>query len=242
MYAAQQPKRPMTHIVIVDDEPIVRALIRGHLADEFSQISEARSADELERLLVTSPVDLVLLDIMLPDKDGLAVTRDLRSRSNIGIILVSKRGDDLDRILGLEMGADDYITKPFVPRELVARAKTVLRRVRLRDEGSDLSATIRFDNWLLDLNTRVLTDPDNNAIRLTTGEFIILSHFVQKPGVIFARSRLAAFIGLDGEPGSERSVDVLISRLRRKLQDNPRDPRYIVTVHKEGYIFASQTY
>lgn len=239
---ARDHNSQQTHIVIVDDDMVVRSLISGYLASEFSNLSEAANAKELERILVTAPVDLVLLDIVLPDKDGFVVTRELRNKSNVGIILISKKNDDYDRILGLELGADDYISKPFIPRELLARVKTVLRRVKNSNEPNDLSSIVRFDDWRLDLNTRILSDSKGSPIKLTSGEFIILSNFIQKPGTIFPRSRLASIISAYGERGNDRSVDVLISRLRRKLKDDPKDQKYIVTVHREGYIFTSQVY
>jgi len=230
----------LTHVVVVDDEPIVRSIIRGALETEFSHISEAGSASELERILASKPVDLVLLDIMLPDKDGISLTRDLRSRSDIGIIIISKKKDDYDRILGLEIGADDYVSKPFLPRELVARVKTVLRRIRQSGESIDMSSVVRFGNWMFDLNARTLTDTSGSSSRLTSAEFTILSSLIQKPGRIISRERLLPNISPTNNQSSDRSIDVLVSRLRRKLKDNPREPKYIITVHGEGYIFAPQ--
>jgi len=231
-----------THIVIVDDEPIIRSLIRGSLETEFSLISEAESAEALERILASKPVDLVLIDVMLPGKDGFTITRDLRSRSDIGIIIISNKKDDYDRILGLEIGADDYLIKPFLPRELLARVKTVLRRLQKSGESVDMSPVVRFDDWMFDLNARTLTDASGNSSRLTSAEFIILSNLIQKPGRIISRNRLLPSSTSNTYQSSDRSIDVLVSRLRRKLNDDPRDPKYIITVHGEGYIFAPQTY
>lgn len=197
---------------------------------------------ELERLLATSPVDLVLIDIMLPDKDGLSLTRELRSRSDIGIIIISKKSEDFDRILGLEIGADDYLCKPFLPRELIARIKTILRRVMRTEACIDLTSVLRFGDWMFDLNARALLDSGGTVCRLTSAEFHLLATLVQKPGRIIPRENLMQVVANDSSQSSERSIDVLISRLRRKLQDNPRDPRYIITVHGEGYIFATPTY
>lgn len=237
----QSDPHSQTHVVIVDDEPLMRTLIKGHLEGEFSLISEAGSGAELERILAAQPVDLVLIDIMLPDKDGFTLTRDLRSRSDIGIIIISKKSEDFDRILGLEIGADDYLCKPFLPRELVARIKTVMRRVQLNDESIDINSVVRFDNWMFDLNARTLKDSAGETSRLTSAEFFILSNLIQKPGRIVTRNSLLPTINPDNQ-STERSIDVLVSRLRRKLKDDPRNPKYIITIHGEGYIFAPQTY
>lgn len=242
MRTGSEPTSHLTHIVIVDDEPLMRTLIRAHLEIEFPLISEAGSCAELERILASQPVDLVLIDIMLPDKDGFSLTRDLRSRSDIGIIIISKKNDDYDRILGLEIGADDYLSKPFLPRELVARVKTVLRRIHRIDDSIDMSSVLRFDNWMFDLNARTLTDATGDSSRLTSAEFLILSRLIQKPGRIVAREAVLSALTTNSVQSSERSIDVLVSRLRRKLKDNARDPKYIITVHGEGYIFAPQTY
>ena len=229
------------HVVVVDDEAVTRGLVSSHFEKQGYRVSEAQDARELEALLVSEPIDLVILDIVLPGKDGLSVTRELRARSNIGIVLISQRGDDVDRIIGLEIGADDYVSKPFNVRELVARAGAVIRRIRDCGTPNDESPVIRFARCAFDLNSRTVTAPSGAAHRLTAGEFGILTALVQNPGKVMARERL-----LDDRRNAAllttRTVDMQIGRLRRKLEDDPRNPQLILTVHGEGYIFAGQPY
>ncbi len=232
---------PVAHVVVVDDEPIVRRLMAQHLGQAGFRVSEAGDARGLEALLAQGPVDILILDIMLPDRDGLSLTRELSGQGEMGIILVSQRREDVDRIVGLEIGADDYLCKPFVPRELVARVSALRRRQLQAGSRREAAQFLRFEGWTFDLNARALSDGQGGVSRLTAGEYQLLACLLRHPGQVVRRERLLGLLCEYGD-GSLRSVDVLISRLRRKLGDDPRQPRYIVTVHGEGYSFAPQVY
>jgi two-component system torCAD operon response regulator TorR len=229
----------LAHIIVVDDEPITRELISGYLSKENYSISEAGNGIELEILLTKTPADLILLDINLPGKDGFTLARELRSRSDIGIIMITQRDNDIDRIIGLEIGADDYITKPFNPRELIARVRSVLRRVQLADTNDDSSPLIHFQDWSLHIAGRYLISPEGKEIHLSSGEYELLTVFIQKPNTVLSRERLANMIDPQSKAMS-RSVDVLITRLRRKLCDDAHRAKMIVTVYGVGYIFANE--
>lgn len=226
------------HVVVVDDEAIQRKLLRRHLEAAQYRVSDAANAQELYQLLDHQPVDLLLLDVMMPGQDGLSLTRDLRARMQLGIILVTRKDSHEDRILGLDLGADDYIQKPFDPGELLARVRSVLRRVR--DQGTALvTQDTQFDGYHLDNTRRLLTTPTGETFKLSRGEYSLLNLLLQHPGQLLSRSALtqAMHPNTDNPNEASRSVDVLIGRLRRKLGDTPRDPRYIVTVHGAGYVF-----
>ncbi|MEE9356160.1 MAG: response regulator [Methylococcaceae bacterium] len=228
----------LVHIIVVDDEPITRELISGYLCNENYSVSEAGNGIELEALLTKTPADLILLDINLPGKDGFTLARELRSYSDIGIIMITQRDNDIDRIIGLEIGADDYITKPFNPRELIARVRSVLRRVQLSVSIDDNSQLIHFQKWSLHIAGRYLISPQGEEIYLSSGEYELLIAFIQKPNTVLSRERLANMIDPQSKAMS-RSVDVLITRLRRKLRDDAQQAKMIVTVYGVGYIFAT---
>lgn len=232
---------PLAHIIVVDDEPITRELITSYLCKDNYSVSEAGDGLELETLLTQSPADLILLDVNLPGKDGFTLARELRSRSNIGIIMITQRDSDIDCVIGLEMGADDYITKPFNPAELIARVRSVLRRVQVTEIYDDSSPLIRFQGWSLHIAGRYLISPEGEEIHLSSGEYELLAVFIQKPNTVLSRQRLANIIDPQSKAVS-RSVDVLITRLRRKLRDDAHKAKLIVTVHSVGYIFAAETY
>ena len=229
----------LAHIIVVDDEPITRELISGYLCNENYSVSEAGNGIELEALLTKTPADLILLDINLPGKDGFTLARELRSYSDIGIIMITQRDNDIDRIIGLEIGADDYITKPFNPRELIARVRSVLRRVQLSVSIDDNSPLIHFQNWSLHIAGRYLISPQGEEIYLSSGEYELLIAFIQKPNTVLSRERLANMIDPQSKAMS-RSVDVLITRLRHKLRDDAQQAKMIVTVYGVGYIFATE--
>ncbi|MEE9355159.1 MAG: response regulator [Methylococcaceae bacterium] len=231
----------LAQIIVVDDEPITRKLIASYLCKENYSVSEAGDSVELEALLKKSHADLIVLDINLPGKDGFTLARELRSRSNIGIIMLTQRDDDIDRIIGLEIGADDYVTKPFNPRELIARVRSVLRRVQVAESNDDSSQLIRFQDWSLHLAGRYLISPEGEEIHLSVGEYELLAAFVQKPNIVLSRERLANMIDPQSKAIS-RSVDVLITRLRRKLRDDAQNAKMIVTVRGVGYIFAVKSH
>ncbi len=224
------------HIVVVDDDDVTRAKLSGYMEAAGHRVSEAANGPDMRTILERDPADLILLDINLPGEDGLDITRQLRARSSIGIILVTGRTDDVDRIIGLEIGADDYITKPFNSRELIARVKTLLRRI-VRGSLQDLPVK-RFAGHLFDLRTRRLQTVNGSTIPLTRAEFELLSAFVARPGVVLSRDHLLNQITHRTWDPNDRTIDVLVRRLRRKLEADPKLPEIIVTVHCEGYIFA----
>lgn len=184
----------------------------------------------------------MLLDINLPGKDGLTLTRELRSVSSVGIILVTSKGDEIDRIVGLELGADDYVTKPFNPRELLVRAKNLLWRVKDSQQARQQESTQKwkFEGWVLDANKRLLTSPASVDERLPEGEFKLLSALLYAPGAILSRDQLMDAIHDREWTPNDRSVDVMVGRLRRKLGDNPSNPHFILTAHGAGYVFAGE--
>lgn len=235
---ASQPRsaRP-AHILIVEDEPVTRKTLASYLDSFGYRISEGDTAEKAERILADDPPDLLLVDINLSGRDGLEITRDLRARSEIGIILISGRTDEVDRIIGLEIGADDYVCKPFNRRELLARIKNLLRRTQALRQLERKS--FRFSGFTFDLATRGLSGPDGAAIPLTRAEYELLRVFVTAPGRVLDRDRLAIAIATGRRSVNIRSVDVLVRRLRAKLGDDPKRSDILATAHGEGYLFTA---
>jgi two-component system OmpR family response regulator len=228
------------HILIVDDQRDVCDVVQEYLTGEGYRVSTALNGDEMRRVLAQSPVDLVILDLMLPGEDGLALARSLRSESSLGIVIVTGRGDLVDRIIGLEMGADDYLPKPFNLRELLARVKSVLRRIQTQaaERTPTARSRVRFAGWELDLSSRALTAPSGEQVRLTTGEYELLAAFVANANQVLSRDRLLD-LARNREAGPfDRTIDVQVGRLRRKIEDDPQNPSLIKTVRGGGYIFA----
>ncbi|MCY1341476.1 Aerobic respiration control protein ArcA [compost metagenome] len=229
-------------VLIVDDDPLIRELLESYLAQEGYQVRCASTAEQAEACLAESPVDLVMLDIRLPGKDGLTLTRELRVRSEVGIILITGRNDEVDRIVGLECGADDYVIKPLNPRELVSRAKNLVRRVRHAQQPTAAPASAqlkRFAGWMLDSDRRRLIDRDGSETLLTHGEFQLLSVFLRNAGHTLSRDQLMDQIRNREWLPNDRSIDVLVGRLRRKLRDDPAEPQLIITIHGAGYLFTA---
>jgi DNA-binding response OmpR family regulator len=228
------------HILIVDDHQDICELVQGYLTGEGFRVSTASDGAGMRKIMAQSHVDLVLLDLMLPDEDGLTLARTLRSESNVGIIILTGRGETVDRIIGLEMGADDYLPKPFHLRELLARVKSVLRRASARSiKQTDKPTIAQFNGWRLDLATRELTSPSGEEVRLTTGEFDLLAAFVSNANQVLTRDRLLD-LARNREAGPfDRTIDVQVGRLRRKLEDDPQNPNLIKTVRGTGYIFTA---
>lgn len=228
------------HILVVDDQQEICDVVQEYLTGEGYRVSAAHDGAGMRRALAQSPVDLVILDLMLPGEDGLTLARQLRGESQIGIIILTGRGETVDRIIGLEMGADDYLPKPFHLRELLARVKSVLRRVQSRtaDAPSNARSRARFAGWSLDLSSRELTSPAGEEVRLTTGEFDLLAAFVNNANQVLTRDRLLD-LARNREAGPfDRTIDVQVGRLRRKLEDDPQNPILIKTVRGSGYIFT----
>ena len=227
------------HILIVDDQREICDLVQEYLSSEGYRVSTAHDGAGMRRLIAHDPVDLVILDLMLPGEDGLTLARSLREESSVGIIILTGRGETVDRIIGLEMGADDYLPKPFHLRELLARVKSVLRRASSRSADRQASRPrARFAGWNLDLSTRELVSPSGEEVRLTTGEFDLLAAFVNNANQVLTRDRLLD-LARNREAGPfDRTIDVQVGRLRRKLEDDPQRPTMIKTVRGSGYIFT----
>jgi two-component system OmpR family response regulator len=228
------------HILVVDDQREICDLVQDYLSEEGYRVSIANDGAAMRRVMAQSAVDLVILDLMLPGEDGLTLARALRDVSDVGIIILTGRGDTVDRIIGLEMGADDYLPKPFHPRELLARVRSVLRRVSSRTAENALAARsrARFAGWNLDLASRELRSPSGKEVRLTTGEFDLLAAFVNNANQVLTRDRLLD-LARNREAGPfDRTIDVQVGRLRRKLESDPQKPTLIKTVRGSGYIFT----
>jgi two-component system, OmpR family, response regulator len=231
-----QPSR----ILIVEDDPEIADMLAALFCDQNYAATVAGSAVEMDQIMKDGGFDLILLDIMLPGEDGLSICRRIRAQSSTPIIMVTSLGEDLDRILGLEIGADDYVTKPFNSRELLARVRALLRRAAYGGTFRQQTTALKFDGWQIDALSRQLLDPEGVEISLTSAEFDILLALCQNPRKILSRAELLALthVGLAGP--EERSVDVHISRVRQKIEPNPRDPVLIKTVRMGGYIFTPQ--
>jgi len=230
----------LPHILVVDDDEAVRALICSYLTENELRVTEASNGHELLDGLSRSVIDLILLDLRLSGEDGLQIARRLRDQSSIPIIVVSGKLDEADRVMALELGADDYLTKPFSQRELLARIRTVLRRFKATTAVAGRQAGIRgyrFSGWELNLGARRLTSPQGLRVELTNGEFSLLTAFLTAPGTVLTREKLLEASRLYDDV-YDRSIDVQILRLRRKIEENPSKPRFIVTERKAGYIFS----
>lgn len=231
------------HILVVDDDAEIRSLLGTYLRKNGFRVSVAANGREMRTALETAAPDLIVLDLMLPGEDGLALCRDLRSRSDdVPIIMLTARGEDVDRILGLEMGADDYLPKPFNPRELLARINGVLRRARSlppQPRGDVPAGMQRFAGWTLDTVARELLSPDGVVVPLSGGEYRLLRVFLEHPNRILNRDQLMDLTrGREAAP-FDRSIDVQISRLRTALGEDARNPQILKTVRNEGYILAA---
>jgi len=228
------------HLLLVEDDPVTRRRMSEYFRREDFLVSEAGDGAAMQRILGERRVDLVLLDINLPGEDGLSLARMLRVTEDVAIIMVTGRDEEIDRIVGLEIGADDYVTKPFHPRELLARVKNVLRRTR---DGSGPASpkfdSMEFEGWRLDLETRRLTNPSGEDAELTRAELDLLAVLVSEAGRTLSRDRLMPRVTRREWSPEDRTIDVLVRRLRRKLESDPSSPRLIQTVHGEGYQFTA---
>ncbi|MNH00743.1 TorCAD operon transcriptional regulatory protein TorR [compost metagenome] len=231
------------HILVVEDDAVTREKLTGYFEREGYRVTAVENGQEMRAVLAQQEVDLVMLDINLPGEDGLLLTRELRARSTVGIILVTGRSDAVDRIVGLEMGADDYVTKPFELRELLVRVKNLLWRISLAATATrvaePLDDAVYFGPWRFDIPRRQLSK-DGVPVRLTKAEYEVLVAFVAHPGRVLSRERILTLISHRGDGPSDRTIDVLIRRLRGKMEQDPRDPQLFVTVHGEGYLFAGE--
>lgn len=226
-------------ILLVDDDPELTRLLSDYLGEQGYAVRVAQDGEQMRRLCLDAMPDMIILDLMLPGEDGLSLCRGLRASSAVPILMLTARGDDIDRIVGLEMGADDYLPKPFNPRELLARVKSILRR---SVDGGVLYQTraLHFAGHALDVAARHLIDSAGVVVPLSAGEFNLLRLLAENPNRVLSRDQL-----LDGLAGREagpfdRTVDVLISRLRRRLGDDARDPALIKTVRNGGYMLVAK--
>lgn len=235
--------RDAAHILIIDDEPATRQLLASYFESEGYRVSQLSDGDRVIATTLSSDFDLLLLDIRLPHENGLELTKELRKVSDVGIILVTAKSDEIDRIVGLEMGADDYVTKPFNTRELFARAKNLIRRVRNARAVEKLSVTesIKFERWRLDLLRHQLYTPKGDEVALTEGEYKILSTLATRSGRILSREQLLDAINHRSWDPTDRTIDVMIGKIRKKMNDDPADPKFIKTVRGAGYMFALKT-
>ena len=230
------------HLLVVDDHRDIRESLTAYLRKQGYRISAADNAAAARKVLATGAIDLVVLDIMLPGEDGLALCRFLRETTAIPVILLTAMTEDTDRVVGLEMGADDYVTKPFNPRELLARIKAVLRRTHaLPPQRQPLaSTTLRFDRWTLDVRRRELTGEDGIAVPLSTAEFVLLSVLLAHPQMVLSRDQLLDLTrGRDADV-FDRSIDNQVSRLRKKIEADPKRPTLIKTHWGGGYSFTAE--
>jgi two-component system, OmpR family, response regulator len=229
------------HLPIVDDDPEICSLLSKFLAQYGYRVSVAGNGDAMMQTLASAGIDLVVLDIMLPGRDGLSLCREVRARERLPIIMLTAIGDETDRVVGLEMGADDYLAKPFAPRELVARIRAVLRRTAVPALGFAQGAPEGFEflGWRLDAVRRRLYSPAGALVDLRTAEFDILLALVERPRQVLTRDQLLDIARGRATTPFDRSIDVHISRLRRRIEDDPKEPAIIKTVRSGGYFFAA---
>ena len=229
----------ISRIAVVEDDPEISRMMVSYMLDHGFEVAAARSGRDLDRVMSDSKIDCVILDVGLPGEDGLSICRRLRGKSSVPIIMVTGRGSDTDRIVGLELGADDYLPKPFNPRELLARVRAVMRRSVPPEQPQDEAPkTVVFEGWRLDMARRQLFAPDGTPRSLTSGEFNVLSLFCQHPRKVLSRDELLELLHGRAAAVFDRSIDVQISRLRRKIETNMKDPSFIKTVRYGGYFFT----
>ena len=232
------------HILVVDDDREIRSLLSQFLTRHSFRVSSARDGAEMFRVLAAARVDLIVLDLMLPGEDGLALCRRLRNDSQVPVVMLTAMGEEIDRIVGLEMGADDYVAKPFNPRELLARMRAVLRRagqVEAAPSGPGQARegrVLAFADWRLDVGRRELRRQDGTLVVLSSGEYEMLLAFVERPQRVLTRDQLLDLARGRVAAPYDRSVDIQIMRLRRKIEDDPKSPVLIKTVRSGGYLFT----
>jgi two-component system, OmpR family, response regulator len=228
------------HVLAIDDDPAMRQLIADYLGENDVRVTTVATGEEMSRVLAEEAIDAIVLDLRLAGEDGMDLAKKVRAESTIPIIMVTGRKEEADRVMGLELGADDYITKPFSPRELLARVRAVLRRYKILQDvlpaRDEKRRAYRFGGWELNLRTRRLTSPQGERIELTNGEFSLLQAFCAAPRRILSRDQLLELSRLNRAEVYDRSIDVQILRLRRKIESKPSDPQYIKTERGAGYM------
>ncbi|MEI8670797.1 two-component system response regulator TorR [Vibrio sp. SA48] len=231
------------HVLVVEDDAVTRSKLAGYFQNEGYNVTEAENGTQMREVLQNSVIDLIMLDINLPGEDGLMLTRELRSQSDIGIILVTGRTDSIDKIVGLEMGADDYVTKPFELRELLVRVKNLLWRISAANNQLTIGDTsqngnlVRFGEWSFDIQRRALSR-SGEPVKLTKAEYELLVALSSYPNQVLSRERILNMISHRVDAPNDRTIDVLIRRMRAKMEFDPKNPQIFVTVHGEGYMFA----
>ena len=231
---------PSPNILVVEDDRETRTLIAKYLRNNSCNVTAVSDGREMSRAMADHRVDLIILDVMLPGEDGLSLCRKVRSEAQTPIIMLTARGEDVDRIVGLEMGADDYLPKPFNPRELLARINAVLRRQASAQAASSIegASTLAFEGWRIDLRLRELRNPEGARVAVTSAEFDLLRTFCERPGRVLSRDSLLDLTQGRNTGSFERSIDVLVSRIRRKIEPDPMEPTMIKTVRSGGYMFT----
>ena len=231
-----------THILVVDDDPQIRSLLNDYLGENGIRVSGAANSEQMMQILGEETIDLIVLDLRLSGEDGMAIVRSLRSQFTIPIVMLTGVRDEADRVMGLELGADDYIVKPFSPRELLARIRSVLRRahapVPAADRGREVRA-YRFGDFELNLRTRRLKQAGGQQIALTNGEFNLLAALLAAPGRVLTRDQLLEASRMHDNEVYDRAIDIQVLRLRRKIEVDPAQPKYIITERGAGYIFSA---
>jgi len=229
------------HVLVVDDDHRIRTMLARFLIDHGLRVSQAGNGRELFQVYADARIDVIVLDIMMPGEDGLSLCRRIRAESSVPVILLTAMNADTDRIIGLEIGADDYVVKPFNPRELLARIRAVTRRMLASSTMPQRQgpAAYGFDGWTLNSSRRTLTAPDGALTDLTSGEFDLLLAFLEHPRRVLNRDQLLDLARGRSSQAYDRSIDVQISRLRRKIEANPQEPALIKTIRNEGYIFTA---
>ena len=228
---------PDSHLLIVDDDERIRTLLQKFLIRNGFLVSAARDSAHARRILSGLDFDLIILDVMMPGEDGISLTKEVRKNSDTPILLLTAKGETQDRILGLEAGADDYLAKPFEPKELLLRLNAILRRVPAQDEAAPLPKVMHLGQVHYDVDRGEMWQGEDR-LRLTETESQLMRIFSSKPGVPLSRSNLVEQLGRDGGQAQERAVDVQITRLRRKIEQDPKQPRYLQTVRGAGYMLV----
>jgi DNA-binding response OmpR family regulator len=226
----------------LDDDPSIRQIVTEYLGENELRVTAVASGKELLAVMAKETIDLVVLDLRLHGEDGMQIARKLREQSSIPILMLTGRADEADRVMGLELGADDYLTKPFSPRELLARIRALLRRASAQASVADEIAKVRafrFGNWELNVGLRKLKSPEGKGVELTNGEFSLLTAFLSSPQRVLTRDQLLDLSRLHNAEVYDRSIDVQILRLRRKIEIDPAHPKFIITERGAGYVFAS---
>ena len=235
--AAIQP-----HVLALDDDPSIRQIVAEYLSENELRVTAVATGKELVAVMAKETIDLVVLDLRLHGEDGMQIARKLREQSSIPILMLTGRADEADRVMGLELGADDYLTKPFSPRELLARIRALLRRARAQASVADEIAKVRayrFGKWELSIGLRRLKSPEGKSVELTNGEFSLLTAFLSSPHRVLTRDQLLDLSRLHNAEVYDRSIDVQILRLRRKIEIDPAHPEFIVTERGAGYVFSA---